>query len=96
MYRLATLLAITALAACQTVTPPPGAALEGTDAKTCEATARATNENLLGTPASSIDATASGGRRVIGPNDAVTMDYNAARLNLETDGAGRLRRAYCG
>lgn len=33
--------------------------------------------------------------RVIAPGQAVTMDFHANRLNLETDGAGNLVRAYC-
>ena len=34
--------------------------------------------------------------RVIAPGMAVTMDYNAARLNLETDARGRIVRFHCG
>jgi hypothetical protein len=34
--------------------------------------------------------------RVIAPGEAVTMDFNDARLNLETDAAGNLVRAACG
>ena len=34
--------------------------------------------------------------RVIAPGMAVTMDYSPARLNLETDAAGVISRAYCG
>lgn len=34
--------------------------------------------------------------RVIAPGMAVTMDYSAARLNLETDGRGRIVRFHCG
>ncbi|KAB2881814.1 MAG: hypothetical protein F9K34_15995 [Albidovulum sp.] len=34
--------------------------------------------------------------RVIAPGQAVTMDYSAARLNLETDGRGRITRFHCG
>lgn len=34
--------------------------------------------------------------RVIPPNSAVTMDYNAGRLNLETDAQGRITRFHCG
>ncbi|MBU3056631.1 I78 family peptidase inhibitor [Pseudomonas indica] len=34
--------------------------------------------------------------RVLGPNDAVTMEYNAQRLNLETDAAQVIQRVTCG
>lgn len=34
--------------------------------------------------------------RVIAPGMAVTMDYSAARLNLETDARGRITRFFCG
>lgn len=36
-----------------------------------------------------------GSVRVIAPGQAVTMDFNAERLNLETDSTGRLVRAHC-
>lgn len=34
--------------------------------------------------------------RVIGPGDAVTMDFRADRLNLELDADGKIVRARCG
>ncbi|GGP24866.1 I78 family peptidase inhibitor [Silvimonas amylolytica] len=34
--------------------------------------------------------------RVIKPGDAVTMDYNITRLNLEVDEAGVIKKASCG
>ncbi|MEI2808282.1 I78 family peptidase inhibitor [Albidovulum sp.] len=34
--------------------------------------------------------------RVIAPGQAVTMDYSASRLNLETDASGRIIRFHCG
>ncbi len=34
--------------------------------------------------------------RVLGPRDAVTLDYNSQRLNLELDGQARITRATCG
>lgn len=34
--------------------------------------------------------------RVIKPGDAVTMDYNITRLNLEVDDAGVIKKASCG
>lgn len=34
--------------------------------------------------------------RVIGPDQAVTMDFRPDRLNLETDAAGKVAKAGCG
>ena len=34
--------------------------------------------------------------RVLRPNQAVTMEFNAQRLNLEIDAAGVVRRVRCG
>lgn len=34
--------------------------------------------------------------RVIAPGQAVIQNYSEARLNLETDGSGKLLRATCG
>lgn len=38
----------------------------------------------------------SGPVRIIQPGMAVTMDYNAARLNIEIDRAGLIARIFCG
>lgn len=34
--------------------------------------------------------------RVLGPHDAVTMDYRSERLNLNADETGKIVRATCG
>ncbi len=34
--------------------------------------------------------------RIIRPGEAVTMEFNPARLNFELDGANRIARVYCG
>ncbi|MEY4983350.1 MAG: hypothetical protein RIR62_1616 [Pseudomonadota bacterium] len=34
--------------------------------------------------------------RIIGPGQAVTMDYFEGRLNISYDRAGRIDRVYCG
>lgn len=34
--------------------------------------------------------------RIIEPGQAVTMDFNAQRLNIELDGNGRISRIACG
>lgn len=35
------------------------------------------------------------GSRVIGPNDAVTMDFRADRLNIEIGAGGRIEKIAC-
>lgn len=34
--------------------------------------------------------------RIVGPGDAVTMDFRSDRLNVELDDADRVVRIYCG
>jgi hypothetical protein len=34
--------------------------------------------------------------RVIRPGDAVTLDFNPARLNVDLDGDGSITKLYCG
>lgn len=40
--------------------------------------------------------TGAGNVRVLRPGDAMTMDYDSTRLNLDTDAAGVVQRASCG
>ena len=52
---------------------------------------------LVGGPASALDTMRFNKPvRVIYPGTAVTMDYNAERLNFEVDRAGRISRVSCG
>ena len=52
---------------------------------------------LVGTRAARFDQTlAPGPVRIIRPGMAMTMDYRADRLNLETTGRGRITRVFCG
>ena len=52
--------------------------------------------HLIGTDSAAIDrATLPAGTRIIGPNDAVTMDYRIERLNIRTDAAGRVTELGC-
>ena len=76
------------LAACQMPADTPPA--EGS----CGADAL---QHLIGAPvtaAQQIDAPE--GTRVIGPGQAVTMDYRAERLNVEHDANDLITRIYCG
>ncbi|MFX0544929.1 I78 family peptidase inhibitor [Roseovarius sp. S1116L3] len=34
--------------------------------------------------------------RIVGPDMAMTMDYNPERLNVDIDGRGRITRIWCG
>ena len=34
--------------------------------------------------------------RIVGPNMAMTMDYNPERLNVDIDSQGRITRIWCG
>jgi PBP1b-binding outer membrane lipoprotein LpoB len=87
--RLATALAATlALAACVAEEPPlspnPDCGAAGL-------------QDLIGQPASMLETMKfSQPVRVIRPGMAVTMDYFAGRLNIETDAADRITRVTCG
>lgn len=79
-----------ALAAC-TAVPEPPAGLPPADA--CGAAALA---GVVGRNVSEVALPEDRPLRVIPPGTAVTMDYSAARLNVETDADGRITRVYCG
>ncbi len=85
----------TALAGCTMVDAEPA---PGPPKGECDATKA---EAFIGRDGAAVaeQARAAAGAkavRVIGPNQAVTMDFRPDRLNLETDGAGRLAKARCG
>ena len=105
MTRLLPLLALIPLAACVVPIPVP----EGTpgaleivldEGDPCGARDL---RSFLGQPASAAQGVrmvgASGAAvpvRVIGPGDAVTEDFNPARVNLRTDAAGTITGIDCG
>ncbi|UYV37837.1 I78 family peptidase inhibitor [Rhodobacteraceae bacterium D3-12] len=84
---LAALSVLALLTACQ-----PHEDIMRADA-TCAATKY---EPLVGTPAEAADFSGEKLVRIIAPGTAVTMDYRADRLNVETDKAGIITRVYCG
>lgn len=51
---------------------------------------------LIGEPVSAYAAPEDGAVRIIRPGDAVTMDFNAARLNVALDETDRIVSVYCG
>lgn len=75
------------LAACQ-------APVAGTPAEdACGASAL---EHLVGAPAiAAEEETTPDNTRIIRPGDAVTMDFNPERLNIEIDENERISRVYC-
>ncbi|SEK52691.1 I78 family peptidase inhibitor [Roseovarius nanhaiticus] len=87
-----------ALAACGGGAPdgPRGAQAVFTPAASdsCGATGYS---DRIGKAQSAFDFSAPGRAvRIIGPDMAMTMDYNPARLNVDTDGRGRITRIWCG
>lgn len=85
-------LPLLAMAACAPV-PPPEAPPAEPDPDACKAS---TYQGLVGqsqTVLASMMLPA--GTRVIGPGDAVTMDFRHDRLNLEIGESGRIERIAC-
>lgn len=93
---LGSLALLAALAGCSALDTPPPAAPAAHD---CSAEAV---PGLLGKPASAERVEQarqqSGAKRVrvLAPADAVTLDYNPQRLNIDIDEAGLIRRLSCG
>ena len=82
------------LAACVAVAPAPAPAPARPDLSTC--TSNATHD-LVGTPISLVNTNALAKTvRVLPPGSMATMDYSAARLNIETDAKGIITRVSCG
>ena len=89
---LAMLLLSGGLAACVPTTPEPKPARP--DLSTC--TSNATHD-LVGTPVSLVNTSQLAATvRILPPNGVATMDYNPARLNIETDANGTITRVTCG
>ena len=75
------------LAACQT----------GTGTGTVEDACGASRyQGLVGSPLAAVTLPADLGARIIRPGDAVTMDFNAERMNIDLDAEGRIVRVHCG
>lgn len=85
--RATLILSVLLLAACQA----PVADTPSEDA--CGASAL---QHLVGEPVAAAEgASAPGSVRIIRPNEAVTMDYRADRLNIELDARDKITRIYC-
>lgn len=82
---------LAALAACTQLAEGGGLA---TGDNACGAAAR---QDLVGTSVGALDpATLPEPNRVIFPGQAVTMDFQAARLNVEIGSDDQVARVYCG
>jgi hypothetical protein len=94
-------LALSALSACAATEPaapqtgtPAGPALPAPGADTCGATARA---GLIGQPATALERVyILGPVRLIRPNDAITKDELAGRINFGLDAFDRIVTISCG
>ncbi|WP_134724856.1 I78 family peptidase inhibitor [Paracoccus luteus] len=90
MTRLLATLPLILLAACVQPHPP---ATPPVDDDLCKAAAM---QGLVGQPQSVLATMLlPAGSRVIGPNDAVTMDFRAERLNVEIGADGRIAKVAC-
>ncbi|MCF3973068.1 I78 family peptidase inhibitor [Paracoccus salsus] len=84
------LCAVAVLAACEPVAPP---VLPDPPADECGA---AGYQGLVGQPRDILrPMTFPLGTRVIGPDDAVTADFQPERLNIEYGRAGRIEKVSC-
>jgi hypothetical protein len=90
----AALMGLLLLASCASAAEQPAAPTEPPSAEdTCGVSGF---RHLVGADAAAIDRAAlPPGARVIGPNDIVTMDYRAERLNIRTDAAGKVSDLGC-
>lgn len=89
----AAFLSLAFLAACAAAPDNPPVASEPPSADTC---GMANFQRFIGQPASAIDRSALPPRtRIIGPNDAVTMDYSEGRLNIMTNAQGVVTELRC-
>jgi len=103
MFRPLALLAPVLALGCAAPSPAPGAMAPATPAPVPpgECAAGPARELLGKTFDGPLQAEAqrlSGARivRVIRPGQAVTMDFNAYRLNIELDARDRVKRLHCG
>ncbi|QBF30300.1 I78 family peptidase inhibitor [Thalassococcus sp. S3] len=53
-------------------------------------------QSLIGQPIAAVTLPADLNMRIVGPGDIVTMEYDASRLNFETDEMGVIQRVTCG
>ncbi len=81
------------LQACSDLTVPLPPKVRPPEMSTCGAVEL---QNLVGQPISALERSIVERARVIRPGQAVTMDFIAARLNIELDASDRVKRIWCG
>lgn len=92
MTRLLLVAPLLTLVACAPMPPADPLPVEP-DPDACKAS---TYQGLVGQRRSVLDTMMlPAGSRVIGPGDAVTMDFRADRLNIEIGESGRIERIGC-
>ncbi|MFA5537755.1 MAG: I78 family peptidase inhibitor [Gemmobacter sp.] len=77
------------VAACDSADPPVGQAPDTCGASLLQVHVGSDADDLI------LPETA-GPVRIHAEGDPLTMDFNPARLNVETDGQGIVQRIYCG
>lgn len=88
---------VLAAAACVPVSPPYAGDPDPFPGNAVNACGALDLQYLVGAPARDLDAIQFNKPvRVIYPDTAVTMDYNADRLNFEVNRSGRIARVTCG
>lgn len=90
-------LSILTLAACEVpVAPPAGDTGAGPSLPAPDLCHAADYKGLVGQPRSVLTTMLlPAGARVIGPDDAVTADFRADRVNIEIGASGRIERVGC-
>jgi hypothetical protein len=73
-----------------------GCRMEGDMGETEDACGAGRYQDLVGTNVAAVTLPAELDFRVIGPGEAVTMDFVETRLNLRTDADGTILEVYCG
>lgn len=53
-------------------------------------------QSQIGHAVGDLELTPGAKLRIVGPGQAMTMDYRADRMNIETDSAGQILRVFCG
>ncbi|MCA0939878.1 hypothetical protein CLG85_006875 [Yangia mangrovi] len=68
----------------------------GAPGGTTDSCGAAAYQSQIGHAVSDLELTPGAKLRILGPGQAMTMDYRADRMNIETDSAGQILRVFCG
>ena len=86
-------LAVLAASLIGCATPPAPPPDSGFNASGCGAD---NYQSFVGTPLAAASWPSDLNVRVIGPGEAVTLEFDPTRMNMEVDEAGIIQRIYCG